>query len=230
MSNFLNAANEVESGKQLAINHNEKQVFGVPVKLVKCQVIKKNEVGKAEIDTNYPDIIFSFKGTDPKNDGYLNDRIFGNVFNTKHQYYNEHGDKNTSKMLMEFLSAFIPVEQFKKGLEIATKLTPNEPNPYIAIIKAFFGGDKPIFNEEFAKTVKDVEVLIVLNYKGDKIEINRDKFGKIFSTEILPQPLAKKVDGKYIKVKPIVPDTEPDTSDEDDGINLPEESSDDLPF
>lgn len=228
MSNFLNAANEVESGKQLAINHNEKQVFGVPVKLVKCQVVKKNEVGKAEIDPNYPDIIFSFKGIDSKNDGYLNDRIFGNTFNAKHQYYNEYADKNTSKMLMEFLSAFIPTDLFKKGLEIATKLTPNEPNPYIAIIKAFFGGDKPIFNEEFAKTIKDAEILAVLNYKGDKIEINRDKFGKMFSTEILPQPLAKKVDGKYIKVKPVVPDAEPETGEDD--INLPTESGDDLPF
>lgn len=221
MSNkFATQAEKISEGKRLepTVDQNKEFILGTPIAFVKFEI-------DSEKSKEYPNLKLSFKGLNEKNAGFLTDIIFGNNFDEKHKYYNKNKEEGIINYITQFLQAYIPNDKFKEGLNIVTELVSKGDNDWIALLKAFFS-DNSYFKTEFAKTLKG-EAAIILQRNEKGYEIKKDKFAKVFSTELLPQIIRLKIDDKWTKYKPVEADPEP----EEDFISLPPlPEGDDLPL
>lgn len=224
-NNFFKAVDEVSSNKELTptISIDGNYVIGTPVMFKKVTI----DTEKAK-SAKYPDVTISFKGSSDSNDGFISDRIFGNTFDETDEKYNKFADEKYSKFVMQFLMGYIPKEDFNKGIAIMQQLIEAGDNSWLALVKAFFSKEG-VFKAEFAATLKG-ELAVVLKYNEKNFEIKKDKFAKVFSTELLPQVINIPIN-EYTKVKPTTPDSE----EEPDPFNgnppeMTKSDDDPLPF
>ncbi|MFA5758477.1 MAG: hypothetical protein WC942_03775 [Clostridia bacterium] len=208
---------------QPTVSANGKNVLGTPIKFVKFEVDTKNS-------NTYPNLKLSFKGTLENNSGSLNDMVFGNVFDTEHEYYKEVVAKMNSDFVTQFLKSYIPYDAFAQGMAKMSENTSKGMNPWLALLSAFFGKGGA-FSPEYAQTVTG-EAAVVLNYKEDFTEIKKG-FGAVFSTALNPTLINFKIDGKYVKVVPTKADAEDVSKNTEDAFELPDifqSKDDESPF
>ena len=230
-SSAVNEVNEVSNGTaQLkpTIDATGTKLLGTPCLL---ETIEFKPTDKSGNTLPFPNMEISFKGTDPANDGVLKQIIWGNTFDKSNDRYSAPKEAFATKLLIQFLQAYIPAEEFQKAALQVDALEKAGKVQYVAVLEAFFKAG--VFKLADAKQV-ETELAIVLAYNEKGFEILSNKFKKSFNTVFTPNILEIKIDGKYIKVVPETPDEEEDTSND---INLPDapelpsaDGDDSLPF
>lgn len=230
--NFSEIANEVENvsngiALKPTVDETGQFLLGTPCLLENIEFKTEDKSGNT---LKFPNMELTFKGTDKVNNGNLKQIIWGNTFDNSHEYYSEPVEGYATRLLIQFLQAYVPTEAFKQGALKVDELNKAGTPIYIAVLQTFFKGG--IFKLDVAKTF-ETKLAICLSYNEKGYEILSNKFKKSFNTELTPNHIEIKIDGKYIKVTPETPDEEEDTSNDinlPDALELPSNDNDEMPF